>query len=82
MLLLKFLRESDVDMGTVIVRLGIQFEFEDVFDQRIVDMAYFAGGSVRSPNQATQTAFGAAEWSGKLSRTHKPNDWPQDQGAA
>jgi hypothetical protein len=82
MLLLKFLQESDVDTGTVIVRLGIQFEFEDVFDQRIADMAYFAGGFVRSPNQATQTAFGATEWSGKLSRIHKPNDWPQDQGTA
>jgi hypothetical protein len=77
MLLLRFLQESAANTGSVIVRLAIQFEFEDVFDQRIVDIAYFAGGFVRS--EVVQTPFGATEWSGKLSRIHRPNDWPEDK---
>lgn len=76
MLLLKFLQESDANMNAVLLRLRIQFEFEDVFDRRIVDDGYFYGIFTCNPDRVTQTDFGPSEWSGKLTRMNKPRDWP------
>jgi hypothetical protein len=73
----QFMPEMDVTDfpygQTIVVRLRIQFEFEDVFDKRIPGEAFFAGVFGR------QTLVGVKEpsdWSGSISRMHKPNDWP------
>ncbi|HEX4053304.1 MAG TPA: hypothetical protein VHX86_03475 [Tepidisphaeraceae bacterium] len=74
--LLKFLGESNGDKGMVLVRLRIQFEFEDVFDKRNIGEAYFAGMLKRMEGKILQTPWGETQWSGKLNRLHRPNDWP------
>jgi hypothetical protein len=79
MLLLRFLEESHADMNTVLLRLRIQFEFEDVFGGRIVDDAYFSGFLICRPDKVIQTDFGSTEWSGRLTRMNRPRDWPQDR---
>lgn len=76
--LLKFLGESGGENGLVLVRLRIQFEFEDVFDRRNIGEAYFTGMFKRLEGQASQTAWGETQWSGKLSRQHRPSDWPEN----
>ena len=72
--LFKFLEESGGSNEEVLVRLRIQFEFDDVFDKRNSGEAYFAG--VFGRGKAVQTQWGETQWSGKLSRMHRPNDWP------
>lgn len=74
--LLKFLGEDDGDKGTVLVRLRIQFEFEDVFDKRNIGESYFAGMFKRMTGQTFRTDWGETQWSGKLARMNRPSDWP------
>jgi hypothetical protein len=79
MLLLRFLRESSLITNAVLLRARIQFEYEDVFERRIVDEAYFMGTAARIPNnQTVQTDFGMTQWGGQLHRIDRPNDWPPD----
>ena len=59
MLLLRFLRENSPVMNALLLRVRVQFEYEDVFNRRIVDEAFFMGTATRIPNnQTTQTDFG------------------------
>lgn len=78
LLLMKFLRENNSNQRFVLVRLRIQFEFEDVFNVKISDETYFSGGFIRTPGEIHPTNVGNTEWTGKLSRVSKPNDWPSD----
>jgi hypothetical protein len=79
--LYKFLGEGvGVEKDVVLVRLRVRFEFEDVFDRRNAGEAFFAGMFKRTDGQTFQTPFwGETEWSGKLSRMHRSNDWPEDK---
>jgi hypothetical protein len=77
--LLKFLREGDGDKGMVLVRIHVHFEFEDVFEQRNTGEAYFAGMFKRVEGQTFPTPWGETQWSGKLSRIHRPSDWPENK---
>ena len=75
--LVKFLNEEgDGDKGTVVVRLRVQFEFDDVFDKRNLGEAYFSG-VFRYASTATPANRGVMRWSGKLKRIHRTDDWPQ-----
>jgi hypothetical protein len=74
--LFKFLHEEgDGDKGTVVIRLRVQFEFEDVFDKRNPGEAYFSG-VFRYASTATPAHRGVMQWSGKLTRMHRTDDWP------
>jgi hypothetical protein len=76
MQLLKFLQENGCGTSSVMVRLRVQFEFENVFNVRIADEAYFSGMFLRKPGEVIRTPVGNTEWSGQLSRMHKTDDWP------
>jgi hypothetical protein len=76
---MKFLKENNATANFVIVRLRIQFEFEDVFNVKISDETYFSGWYMRKPGEVQQTAVGTTEWIGKLSPVNKPNDWPTQE---
>jgi hypothetical protein len=79
MLLLRFLRENSPVMNALLLRVRVQFEYEDVFNRRIVDEAFFMGTATRIPNnQTTQTDFGTTQWASQLHRIDRPNDWPSD----
>jgi len=75
--LFKFLGENGADNGLVLVRLRVQFEFEDVFDERNTGEAYFSGMFKRIEGQKPLTPWGENQWSGKLTRLHRPSDWPE-----
>jgi len=76
MALVRFLQEAgNINATSLLVRLRVQFEFEDVFDSRIAGDAYFFGLISRAP-QSVPTEFGQAFWIGKLTRMHRPPDWP------
>jgi hypothetical protein len=77
--LLKFLRESAGDNGMVLVRIRIQFEFEDVFNERNTGDAYFSGMFKRMEAKTLPTEWGETQWFGKLTRLHRPSDWPEDR---
>lgn len=79
--LLAFLDESDDGREMVMVRLRVQFEFEDVFDKRTTGEAYFAGIFKRNTGKI-QTDWGETQWFGKLARMHRPRDWPDKIGQA
>ena len=79
LLLIKFLRESNSGQLFILVRLRIQFEFEDVFGIKISDETYFSGYYIRKPAEVQHTNVGDTEWIGRLSRIHKPNDWPAEE---
>jgi len=71
----KFLRDSAGDANVVLVQLRVQFEYEDVFSLRIADETYFSGWAIRKPGEVIRTDVGNTEWTGRLSRIHKPRDW-------
>jgi hypothetical protein len=76
MALVRFLQETgNADATTILTRVRIEFEFEDVFGDRIAGDAYFSGLVNRAP-QPIATEFGQALWMGKLTRMHRPRDWP------
>jgi hypothetical protein len=77
MLLLRFLRESGPVVNALLLRVRIQFEYEDVFDRRVVDEAYFMGTAGRLPD-IVQTDFGTTQWGCQLHRIDRPNDWPPE----
>jgi hypothetical protein len=73
-----FLGEGGTENGLVLVRLRVQFEFEDVFDERNIGEAYFSGMFKRIEGQKPMTPWGENQWSGQLTRLHRPSDWPED----
>lgn len=80
MALIRFLQETgNVDATAILTRVRVQFEFEDVFGDRIAGDAYFFGLVSRAP-QPIATEFGQALWIGKLTRMHRPHDWPATTG--
>ncbi len=64
--------------AAVLMRIRIEYEFDDVFKRRTVDNAYFSGVFYRKPNKIV-TELGDTWWDGKLSRTNRPNDWPSQR---
>ena len=76
--LYKFLGNG-VEKDVVLIRLRVRFEYEDVFDRRNTGEAFFAGTFKRTDGQKFQTPWGETEWSGKLGRLHKSNDWLKDK---
>jgi hypothetical protein len=78
MAIIRFLHEAgNINANSLMVRLRVQFEFDDVFDNRIVGDAFFFGMISRAP-QPVPTEFGQTFWLGKLTRMHRPRDWPSD----
>jgi hypothetical protein len=76
--LIRFLQSAgNIDATAILIRLRVQFEFDDVFDRRISADAYFFGTAVRVP-QPVATEFGQSLWVGTFTRMHRPNDWPVD----
>jgi len=76
-LLQKFLTDRMVFSSAFIVRLRIQFEYEDAFDRRIADEAYFVGSCFKKAGQPpVQTKWGDTVWTVNILRISKPNDWP------
>lgn len=73
----RYLTEQRANTSFFVLQLRVRFEFEDVFDQRIVDEAYFSGGFRKNINSPpVKTDFGDTQWTGKLIRIDKPRDWP------
>jgi hypothetical protein len=75
--LLNFLGESASASGIILVRLRDQFEFEDGFDERNTGEAYFSGMFKRIEGPKPMTPWGENQWSGQLTRLHRPSDWPE-----
>jgi hypothetical protein len=65
---------GNISANSLMTRLRVQFEFEDVFDDRITGDAYFFGYVSKTPG--LQTELGPTLWAGSLTRMHRPNDWP------
>lgn len=79
MLLLRFLRENSPVTNALLLRVRIEFEYEDVFDRRITDEAYFMGTAAKIPdNGSAQTDFGPTQWQSQMRRIDRPNDWPPE----
>jgi hypothetical protein len=86
MLLLKFLRESRSETNKyMLMQLRIQFEFTDVFDNRIVEEAFFSSSIISASHDASDPIppnLGDGEWEGRtfqLRRLHKTSDWTDIQ---
>jgi hypothetical protein len=62
--------------GTLVIRVKIDFEFEDVFDVKHAEEAYFAGVFGRTTMGFQVGPDGIqTRWEGKLGRLHRPSDW-------
>jgi hypothetical protein len=76
MLLLKFLRADSGPDNVVMIRVRVQFEFEDVFNEHIVNEAFFMGTASKMPDgKSVRTDYGDTQWGGQIHRIERPSDW-------